>query len=203
LDNSVAHHAIEFGHHRRYTTDIRGAYRRRFLCDPAIHGQIRQAVGIPVLFAKHVLDLEVVKLVDHLHRPGMELLQRGIADFVLAVDLLHHQLGIADHLQRFEIVPEGVVEGSQQARILGVIVRLAAEEFAEFGDGAANFVLDDNAISRRTGIAASPSIDVGHEVAFLRTIDCATVELLRAVLRFCGKWAGGHDCSLSQNFWMR
>src|ERR1039458_9980088 len=61
LDNAVAHHAIEFGHHRRYTTDIRGAYRRRFLCGPAIHGQVRQAVGIPVLFAKHVLDLEVVK----------------------------------------------------------------------------------------------------------------------------------------------
>jgi len=90
-------------------------------------------------------------------------------------------------------MPEGVVEDSQQARIFGVIVGLAAEKLAEFGDRAANLVLDDNAISRRAGIAAGAPINLGAEITFVRTINCATVELLRAIPGFCRKWANGHD----------
>jgi hypothetical protein len=75
-------------------------------------------------------------------------------------------------------VPESVVEDRQQAGIFGIIVRLAAEKFAELGDGTANFVLDDNAISCGAGIAAGAAINVSDQIAFVRTIDCATVEFL-------------------------
>ena len=59
---------------------------------------------------------------------------------------------------------EGVLECGNQSLILGEIVRLVSEIFAESCDFAAGLVLDNDAIARRAGISARASVAVRNQV---------------------------------------
>jgi hypothetical protein len=54
-----------------------------------------------------------------------------VLHFVDAFDLADQQLGIADQLEGLGAVLESVFEGGDQALILGEVVGLVAEVFAE------------------------------------------------------------------------
>jgi hypothetical protein len=76
---------------------------------------------------------------------------------------------------------QGIVQRSQQAGVLGVIVRLAAQKFAKFGDRPSEFIFNDDSVSRRAGIAARAAVDVGHQISLIETGDGRADELLRAI----------------------
>ncbi len=128
---------------------------------PSIHSLVRQAVGGFVLLAHRVADFEVLQTPHELLRFVVQLAQIGIADLVDPFHLANHELGIADHFKRFDVVFGGVAEGGQKALILGIVVSAMAEIFAEFGDGMAGGILDGDAVTGGAGIAASSAIDVG------------------------------------------
>ena len=90
----------------------------------------------------------------------MQVHQRGIAHFVLPVNLLHQQLGVADHLQSHVAVLESVLQHGQQARVLGVIVRLVAEILAQSRDFTSGLVGDDNSVASGARIATRAAINV-------------------------------------------
>jgi len=64
----------------------------------------------------------------------VEILQCRVFDFVDAFDLADEQFGIANQLEGFGAVLEGVFEGGDKALILGEIVGLVAEVLAEVSD---------------------------------------------------------------------
>ncbi len=119
-----------------------------------VHSFIGQSVGIPIVFAESVADGKPFQLSDQFLGAAVEILQHRVLHFVDAFDLADQQLGIANQLQSFGAVLDGVFEGRDQALILGKIVRLVAEVFTEMGDLSSRLILDDDAIARGAGVAA-------------------------------------------------
>src|ERR1019366_1376959 len=77
-----------------------------------------------------------------------------------AFHLADHQFGIADYLERFDLVFGGVAEGGEESLVLGVVVGVVAEVFAELGDRVAGGVGDGDTVAGGAGIAAGSAIDV-------------------------------------------
>jgi len=88
------------------------------------------------MFAESVADGKPFQLGDQLFGATVEILKRGILDLVDSFDLADQQLGIADQLESFGAMLDGVFEGGDQSLIFGEIVGLVAEVFAEVGDFA-------------------------------------------------------------------
>ena|SRR5579864_1644707 len=99
----------------------------------------------------------------------MQVLQRGIFNLVDTLNLTDQQLRIADQFQRLGTVLQSIFERRDQSLILGEVVRLAPEIFAERSYFAARLVLDDYSIASGPGIASSPPIAVRDQV-FCRRI---------------------------------
>jgi hypothetical protein len=127
---------------------------------PSIHRLICQAVCNLVVFAESMTDLEVFEPPQQLLRFIVQLAEFGMPHLVDAFHLADHQFGIADHLERFDLVFGGVTESGQESLILGVVVGAVSKVFAEFGDGVAGGVLNSDTIAGGAGIAAGSAIDV-------------------------------------------
>ena len=126
-----------------------------------IHGLVGEAVGVLVFVAEGVGDLEGFEsgdAVSGLLPEGAEV--RGV-DFVLALDLLHHEFGVGDDAEAGVVVVEGVLEAGEEAGVLGEVVGSYAEELAEFSQQIALVVLDDGSVAGRTGVAAGSAVAVG------------------------------------------
>src|SRR5712692_1737588 len=106
-------------------------------------------------------DFEVLEPPDQLLRLLIQLAKFGMTHLVDAFHLPDHQFGIANHLERFDLIFGGVAESGEESLILGVVIGAMAEIFAELGDRVAGGVVDGNTIAGRSGIAASSTIDVG------------------------------------------
>ena len=106
-------------------------------------------------------DFEVFEPPHQLLRLVVQLAQFGMPHLVDAFHLPDHQLGIADHLERFDLVFGGVAQRGKQSLILGIVVGAVSEVFAKLGDRVAGGVLNGDTIPRRPRIAASSAIDVG------------------------------------------
>ena len=121
-----------------------------------------------IVFAESVADREPFQLRDQFLGAAVKILQRRVLHLVNAFDLAHQQLGIADQLQGFRTMLEGVFESCNQALILGEVVGLVAEVFAEMGDFSSRLILDYDAITGRAGIAARAAVAVSDEVVLGR-----------------------------------
>ncbi len=106
-------------------------------------------------------DLEGFEPGDAAARFLPEGLEVGGVDFVLALDLLDHQLGVGDDAEAGVVVVEGVLEAGEEAGVFGVVVGADAEEFAKFGQDGALVVLDEGSEAGRAGVAAGSSVAVG------------------------------------------
>src|ERR1700674_3048125 len=100
----------------------------------------------------------------------MEILQRGILHFVNAFDLPYQQLGGADHLERLVAIGNCIFQRGDQSLILGTIVGLMAQVLAERGNFSSSFILNDNAVSGRPGIAACTAVTESDEVVLGRVV---------------------------------
>ena len=100
----------------------------------------------------------------------MQILQRRILHFVNALDLPHQQLRIADQLERLGTVLDRIFERSDQSLILGKIVGLVAEIFAQRRDLASRFVFDHHTVAGGPGIAARSAVAVRNQVMLGRIL---------------------------------
>src|SRR5713101_2463441 len=105
-------------------------------------------------------DFEVLEPPDQLLRLLVQLAKFGMTHLVDAFHLSDHQFGIADHPERFDLIFGGVAESGEESLILGVVVGVMAEIFAEFGDRVTGGVVDGYTMSGRSGIAAGAAIDM-------------------------------------------
>ena len=119
--------------------------------------------------AQDVADGKPVELGNQFFCACMKIPQRQIVHFVDAFDLPNQQFRIADHFERLVAVAYGILERGDQSLILGKIVGLVAEIFAERGNSLARFILDNNSVTRRPGIAACTAIDEGDKIMLGRT----------------------------------
>src|ERR1700678_4058429 len=129
-----------------------------------VHGFVGQAVRLLIVFAEGVADGKPIQLRDQLFGASVQVAQRGILYFVDAFDLANQQLGIADQFERLRAVLKRVFESTDQALVLGEIVGLVAEIFAESCDFASGLILDDHTVAGRAGVAAGAAVAVGDEV---------------------------------------
>ena len=102
-----------------------------------VHGFVGEAVGVLVLVAQGVGDLEAVELRDAAAGFFPERPQVGGVDLVLALNLLDHQLGIGDDAEAGVAVVERPLQAAEQAGVLGEVVGSVAEKLAEFGEDVA------------------------------------------------------------------
>ena len=130
------------------------------MLSPAIHSLIRQAIGNLVVFAEGVADFEVLQPSHQLLRLVVQLAQFRMPHLVDPFHLPDHQFGIADHLERLDLVFGGIAKGGEESLILGVVIGAVPEVFAELSDRMAGGVLYGDAITGRPRIAASSAIDV-------------------------------------------
>jgi hypothetical protein len=131
----------------------------------AIHGLVGEAVGILIFVAEGVGDLEGFEFGDAVSGLLPEGSEVGGVDFVLALDLLDHELGVGDDAEAGVAVVEGVLEAGEEAGVFGEVVGAHAEELAEFGDDHALVVLDDGSVAGGTGVAAGSAVAVGVDPA--------------------------------------
>jgi len=112
------------------------------------------------VFAEGVADFEVLEPTDQLLRLVVQLAQFGMTHLVDAFHLPHHQFGIADDLERFDLVFGGVAESGEESLILGVVIGVEAKVFAELGNRLAGGVLNGDTVTGGAGIAAGSAINV-------------------------------------------
>src|SRR5216110_1027653 len=105
-----------------------------------------------------------IQLGDQLFRPRMKIPQRGILNFVNALDLPNLQLRVTDQFERLMSVLNRVLEGSYQSLILGKVIRLMAEILAQRRDFPSALVVNNDAIASRAWIPARPSVAVRDQI---------------------------------------
>ena len=120
----------------------------------AVHGEIGEFVGLAVLFAEDVLNLEALQEGDAVASLFVKGLQFRAVDAVLAFDLLDHEFRVGDDAQAGMALFDGEVEGGEQGGIFGVVIGALAKEFAELGEDGAVFILNQNPEAGWAGIAA-------------------------------------------------
>ena len=85
----------------------------------------------------------------------------GGVDFVFALDLLDHELGVGDDAEAGVVVVEGVLEAGEEAGVFGVVVGAVAEVLGELGDDVAVGAGDFGSVAGWAGVAAGSSVAVG------------------------------------------
>ncbi len=119
---------------------------------------IGETVGFLVLVAEDMLNLEGLEAGDAAFGFFVERAEVGAFDFVLAFDLLGHQLGIGNDTVVRVVVAEREFKRGEQAGVFGEIVGADPQELAEFGQLFTIFALYVDPVAGGPGIAAGSSV---------------------------------------------
>ena len=111
-------------------------------------------------------DLEAVELGDTAARLFPQGTEVGGVDLVLALDLVHHQLGVGDDAEVLVAVGQGPGEAAEETGVLGEVVGAMAEKLGEFGELVACGVGEDGSEAGRARVAASSAVAVGGDPVF-------------------------------------
>src|SRR5207244_3884942 len=106
-------------------------------------------------------NLKPIQLGDQLFRPRMKIPQRGILNFVNALDVPNQQLRVTDQFQRLMSVLNRVLEGSYESLILGNVIGLMAEILAQGRDSPSDLVVNDAPLPGRAWGGAPPACGRG------------------------------------------
>ncbi len=129
----------------------------------AVHGFVGEAVGVLVFVAEGVGDLEAVELGDAVFGLLPERFEVGGVDFVFALDLLDHEFGVGDDAEGAVAVVEGVLEGGEEAGVLGEVVGADAEKFGDLGEDLTVVVGDLGSEACGAGVSAGSAVAVGGD----------------------------------------
>src|SRR6185369_2388098 len=116
-----------------------------------------------------MLDLKPVELSDHLLRLVIQPLQILILHLVDALHLTDQQLGIANYLQRFLAVLNGVTKRRQQPVVFRYIIRLVPEIVTKLRHITSCLIRDKDTIPRWSWIPTRPAIYVRDNVRLWST----------------------------------
>ena len=129
-----------------------------------VHSLIRQIVCFAIVLAQGVIDGEPVQLCNQLFGAAVEFLQRQVFHFVDALDLSYQQLRVADQLERFVSMLNGVLQRCDQALIFREVIGLVTEVLAERGNLSSRFILNYNTVTGGAGIASRAAIAMSDQV---------------------------------------
>ena len=135
---------------------------RRF-AHASVHGFIGEAIGFLIPCPQGVADFEAIETGGAAAGFLPKRAERWAGDFVGAFHLLDHQFRVGNDAQTAGAVFSSPGKDGEQPLVLGVVVGLAAQVFAEAGDDAALRIFNDGAESGGSGIAARAAIAVGGE----------------------------------------
>ena len=136
----------------------------------AIHRIVGEAIGVLVLVAKSVANLEALQLRDALTRLFPQWKQIGRFDFELALNLIDHEQRVGDDAQAGMMIFERPVQAGEQAGVLGDVVAAHAEELGELGEDVALLVVQDGAVAGGARVAARATVAVRCDPGFLATV---------------------------------
>ena len=102
----------------------------------------------------------------------------AVLHLVDAFDLAHQQFRIADHLERFVSMLDGILQRRNQALILRKVVGLVTQVLAERRQLSSRFILNYNSITGGSGIAARAAVAMSDQVV-LRGLGWAEGNRLR------------------------
>lgn len=149
-----------------------------------VHGFVGQAVGVLVFVAEGVGDFEAVEPGDAIFCFLPEGFEVGGVDFVFALDLLDHELGVGDDAEGAVAVIEGELKGGEETGVLGEVVGADAEELGELGEDVAGAVGDLGTEAGWAGVSSGAAVAVGGDG-------------VSGGVREEGGGAGGHGVSLT------
>src|ERR1019366_10708978 len=112
----------------------------------AVHGFVGEAVGVLVVFTERVADFHVFDLGGQALGLVVKLPQLGMTHLIDALHLANHQFGIADDLERVDLVRDGGTKSGQESVVLGVVVGLVAEVLVKLGNRFSLRAVNDDAI---------------------------------------------------------
>src|SRR5208282_1697660 len=127
---------------------------------PSIHSLIGQPISSLDVFPQRVPDLEMLKPPHQLLRLVVQLAEFGMTHFIDAFHLPHHQFGIANHLERFDLVFGSVAQRGKESLILGIVIGAVPKVFAKLGDRVPGGIPNGDTVAGRSGIAAGSAINV-------------------------------------------
>src|SRR5438270_444960 len=106
------------------------SFRRRAASSDhaAVDGQVGQAVRTRILLARNMYKADRGQSRCSLHRLLVERDDLGMADAVVAVHLLYHELTIQAYQDRFRLMPRHRAETLDKSTILGLVVGGDTEE---------------------------------------------------------------------------
>src|SRR5450432_1295060 len=94
----------------------------------------------------------------------MKFLQCGILYFINAFDLPDEKFRIADHLERFVTIFSRIFKRGDQALVLGDVIGLVSQVFAQRRHFLSGLVLNYDSISRWTGIPSRSPVAVSDQI---------------------------------------
>ena len=128
-----------------------------------VHGQVGQAVGLPIPGARDMPDGEGLEPANQGASPPEGTHEVGAPDLVDSADLPHHELRIGKDGHFLETVGEGIVERCNQAGVLGVVVAADSQASGEVRQNLAPPIQDVSPVARGSRISTRSAIDVGHQ----------------------------------------
>ena len=111
----------------------------------------------------HMLERHAADFVGEQSRLRVQWLQPCVLHLVVAEHLLDQQQRIGPYVELTAAARLRPLERSQQAAVLGDVIRRMADGFGEFLDKVAVDLFDPDAETGRPGIAPCTAVDVGHE----------------------------------------
>src|SRR5680860_134812 len=130
----------------------------------AVEGYVDEAVRRGVLLAAHVADRPALEGAQGRLHLAVELSHRRVLDLVLALDLAHDQLRVADQLELARPQLSGPFDPEQQRPVLGDVVGGDADPLAALLHHPALAILDHRADRRRARVAASAAVHVHDQL---------------------------------------
>ena len=119
-------------------------------------GASGQVIGLRIIFARDVRNAECQRLRQFAANPIQGVKLPAPAS-VLAAHLLHYNLGVREHMERFGSQAQGALQGFEERGVFGHVVVLVADPFLNFYS-AAFAAVNNYANSGRPGIPQRSAI---------------------------------------------
>ena len=147
--------------------DLAGLLRRDHRIGHPVEGAVGEAVGVRVLRTRNPGPADLGLRRDQAARLVRQRLEVGVLDLPAAGHLLDDELGVHPDLDlRARVQAEGSLQGGDQARVLGDVVRGDPQRGGAFGQHLTGVgVAHHGPVGRRARVAARGTVGLDHQSA--------------------------------------